>query len=165
MAGVGLILAPLLGACGFHPLYQGGNAGTVEPQLAAIKIMPIKEHIGQLLGWQLQTDFNPDDRAVEPRYRLYVGLALRQDFLATQSNAISTRGQISGAADCVLTTLNGKRVLYRARIQSIADYDINSDAYSSLVGKSTAEKAVVRDMGEEIEMRLAAYFSGRSAAR
>ncbi|MGH7076060.1 MAG: hypothetical protein ACREFD_17955 [Stellaceae bacterium] len=160
-----LLLAPLLAACGFHPLYEHNGAGAVEPQLAAIEIMPIKEHTGQLLNWQLANDFNPGNDAVAPRYRLYVALALRRDFIATQSNGIASRGQISGAAQCVLTPLNGKHVLYRARIQSIADYSIDPDAYASEVGKSGAEKAVIRDIGREIEIRLAAYFSDRTAAR
>jgi LPS-assembly lipoprotein len=158
-------LAFLLAACGFHPLYGEGRARAIEPQLAAIKIASIPEHIGQLLEWQLRNDFNPDGGAVTPRYALHVVLALRQDFLATQSNAIATRGQVSAAADCALTTLDGKKVLYRAQIESIADYNIDSDAYASEVGKSGAEKRVVRDIGEEIETRLAAYFNDRAGTQ
>jgi LPS-assembly lipoprotein len=160
-----IILLPLLAACGFEPLYGDHLREGTEPQLAAIKIMPIKEHIGQLLEWRLEKDFNPSGDAVRPRYALHVALSLRQDFLATQPDAVSTRGTISAAADCALTTLDNKTILYRGKIQSIADYNIDQDAYAAEIGKSSAEKRVVEDIGEEIETRIAVYFRERTAGK
>jgi LPS-assembly lipoprotein len=159
------ILAPLVAGCGFHPLYGRSGQAVVEPQLAAVKIMPIPEHTGQLLEWRLETDFNPDGAAVAPRYALHVALGLRENYLATAINAVSTRGSISAAAEIALTTLDGKTVLYHARIQSIADFNIESDAYAAAIGKSGAEKRVIADIGQEIEARLAAYFADRAATQ
>ena len=159
------VVAPLLAACGFEPLYGDRMREGRAPQLAAIKIMPIKEHIGQLLEWRLEKDFNPDGTEVQQRYALHVALSIKLDYLATQPDAVSTRGQISAAADCALTTLDNKTILYRGKIQSIADYNIDQDAYSAEIGKSSAEKRVIEDIGEEIETRIAVYFRERTATK
>jgi LPS-assembly lipoprotein len=159
-----LVLAPVLAACGFQPLY-GEHRHGMEADLAAVKILPIREHIGQLLQWQLEKDFNPDGAAATPRYALHVAVSIRQDFLATQPNNVSTRGSVSAAADCALTSLDNKTILYRGKIQSIADYNIGDDAYAAEIGKSGAEKRVVEDIGEQIEARLAIYFHNKSAGQ
>jgi hypothetical protein len=159
-----LLLAPLLAGCGFEPLY-GDRGHAMEAALTQVKIMPIQEHIGQLLQWQLEREFNPDGDAVPPRYALYVLISIRNDFLAVEPNNVAPRGSISAAADMALTTLDGKTVLYRSKIQSIADYNIGIDPYSADIGKSGAEKRVVDDIGDQVELRLSNYFHSRAAAQ
>jgi LPS-assembly lipoprotein len=160
-----LLAVPLLAGCGFEPLY-GDHAGrAMEAELAAVKIMPIREHIGQLLQWQLEKDFNPDGGIAPQHYALHIVLAIKRDFLATEPNNVAPRGSISAAADMALTTLDNKTILYRGKIQSIADYNIGTDAYAAEIGKSGAEKRVVEDIGEQIEIRLSAYFHNKSAAQ
>jgi LPS-assembly lipoprotein len=158
------LLAPLLVGCGFEPLY-GDRGEAMEAALSQIKVMPIPEHIGQLLQWQLEREFNPDGDAVPARYALYVLISIRNDFLAVEPNNVAPRGSISAAADLALTTLDGKTVLYRGKIQSIADYNIGTDPYSADIGKSGAEKRVVEDIGDQVELRVATYFHTRAAAQ
>lgn len=159
-----LLAAPPLAACGFEPLYADHPGGAMEADLAAVKILPIREHIGQLLQWQLEREFNPDAAEVPPRYALHVVLAIHGDFLAVEPNNVAPRGSISAAADVALTTLDDKKTLYRGKIQSIADYNIPTDPYSAEIGKGGAENRVVEDIGEQITLRLSAYFHNRSAA-
>jgi len=153
-----------LAACGFEPLYADHSGAAMEADLAAVKIMPMREHVGQLLQWQLEKEFNPDGASVPPRYALHVALAIKGDFLAIEPNNVAPRGSISAAADMALTTLDGKTTLYRGTIQSISDYNITTNPYASEIGKSGAEKSVVEDIGEEIAIRLATYFHNRSAS-
>ncbi len=160
-----IVLAPLLAACGFEPLYGDHTRRVMEADLAAVKIFPIPEHIGQLLQWQLEKEFNPDGVDVKQRYALHVAMSIKGDFLAVDPNNVAPRGSISAAADMALTTLDGKTILYRGKIQSIADYNIDTDAYASEIGKGSAEKRVVEDIGEQIALRLATYFHNKSAAQ
>jgi LPS-assembly lipoprotein len=160
-----LLLSPLLAACGFEPLYAEHARATLEPRLAAIKILPIKEHTGQLLEWSLREALNPADIVVEPRYALHITVTMRQINLATQTNAISTRGSIAAAVDCILTTLDNKTVLYRGKIQSVEDYNIIQDAYASEMARNGAEKRVVDDVSEEIATRLTVFLRERAAAQ
>lgn len=159
-----LFLAPLLAGCGFQPVY-GDHGHATEAALAQVKVMPIPEHIGQLLKWQLEREFNPDGDAVPPRYRLFVLMSIRTDYLAVEPNDVAPRGSISAAADMALTALDGKTVLYRSKIQSIADYNIGTAPYSADIGKSGAEKRVVEDIGDEVVLRLSTYFHKRAAAQ
>ena len=153
-----------LAACGFEPLYADHSGEVTEADLAAVKIMPVREHVGQLLQWQLEREFNPDGATVTPRYALHVALSIKGDYLAIEPNNVAPRGSISAAADMALTTLDEKTTLYRGKIQSISDYNITTNPYSSEVGRSGAEKSVVEDIGEQIEIRLSTYFHDRSAA-
>ncbi|HXE16603.1 MAG TPA: hypothetical protein VN632_05210 [Stellaceae bacterium] len=159
-----LLLTPLLAGCGFEPLY-GSHRHAMEADLASVKILSIREHVGQLLKWQLEREFNPDGATVTPRYALHVALALKRDFLAIEPNNVAPRASISAAADMALTTLDNKTILYRGKIQSIADYNIGTDAYAAEIDKSNAEKRVVEDIGEQIAIRLSTYFHNRSAAQ
>lgn len=158
-----LLAAPPLAACGFEPLYGHHPGAVMEADLAAVKILPIREHIGQLLEWQLERQFNPDGATVPQRYALHVVLAIKGDFLAVEPNNVAPRGSISAAADVALTTLDEKTTLYRGKIQSIADYNIPTNPYSGEIGKGGAENRVVEDIGEQITLRLAAYFHSKSA--
>ncbi len=79
LIGIVAIVAPLVAGCGFAPLY-GDHARVMEADLATVKILPIPEHIGQLLQWQLEKEFNPDGVEVPPRYALHVGLAIQPIF-------------------------------------------------------------------------------------
>ncbi len=163
---IGLVaLAPLVAGCGFEPLYGDHRTRVMEADLTTVKILPIPEHIGQLLHWQLEKEFNPDGVEAPQRYALHVALAIQANYLAVEPNNVAPRGSISAAADMVLTTLDNKTVLYRGKIQSIADYNIGTDPYSSEIGKSGAEKRVVEDIGDEIAIRLSSYFHNKSAAQ
>lgn len=165
LIGIVALVAPLVAGCGFEPLYGGHRAEVMEADLVQVKILPIREHIGQLLQWQLEKEFNPDGIEATPRYALHVALSIRVDYLAVEPNNVAPRGSVSAAADMALTTLDDKTVLYRGKIQSIADYNIDTDPYASEIGKSGAEKRVVADIGDEIAVRLAGYFHDKSAAK
>jgi LPS-assembly lipoprotein len=158
-----LLGAPLLSACGFEPLYAEHRRAALEPQLTAIKVLPIQEHVGQLLQWKLETALNPANLPVKPRYALHIALNLKSNDLTINSEAVSTRGNIAAVADCTLTTLDNKTVLYRDQIQSAADYNIVNNAYSAQIGQGGAEKEIVDELEEEIETRLAAFLRQRTA--
>lgn len=164
LIGLLAVVAPLVAGCGFEPLY-GSHVRAMEADLASVKIMPIPEHIGQLLQWQLEKDFYPDGAQDEQHYALHVALTIHTDYLAVEPNNVAPRGSISAAADMALTTLDNKTILYRGKIQSIADYNIDTDPYAAEIGQSGAEKRVVEDIGREIELRLATYFHNKSAAQ
>ena len=155
----------VLSGCGFEPLYVQQKRVVMEPELASIKVLPIKEHIGQLLEWSLKNALNPDGRAVTPRYALHVNLILRQDFLAIDPEAVSTRGSVTGIAKVTLTSLDGRTTYYKGDVQSVADYNIIPDAYASQVGQSSAQKRIVEDISTEIQTRLALYIRQRTAEK
>jgi LPS-assembly lipoprotein len=88
-----LLLLPL-GACGFRPLYAEREEAADEPTLAAVKVMPIKDRIGQMLEMSLRESFNPRGITIDTRYRLTVGLAVSRFDLGIQRDATATRGRV-----------------------------------------------------------------------
>ncbi len=60
---------PLAG-CGWAPLYADRAAGPADKELAAIKVAPIPERIGQRLALELRQWLNPNGEPVPSRYVL-----------------------------------------------------------------------------------------------
>ena len=152
------LFALSLSACGWEPLYSDATMERAAPQLAAIKVQPIKDHIGQLLEWSLREGFNPDGLEAKQKYALHVVLTIRQTNQGVEINNAATRGMINATAEFSLTTLDNKKTLYRSRTQSLTDFNILDDAYASQVAQGDAEKRAVRDISDEIQTRLTLFL-------
>jgi LPS-assembly lipoprotein len=147
-----------LSACGWEPLYSDATTSRTAPELAAIKVQPIKDHIGQLLEWSLREGFNPDGLETKPKYTLHVVLTVQETNQGVEVNFAATRGIIHATAEFTLSTIDNKRTLYRSRTQSLTDFNIIDDAYASMVAQGDAEKRAVRDISDEIQTRLALFL-------
>jgi len=158
-----LLLAPLA-ACGFSPLYAEREEVGDEPALAAIKVLPIKDRIGQMLEFALRDSFNPRDRAVDTRYTLAVTLSVSRYDLGIQRDATATRGRVDVYAAIQLKDAKTDKVIYTSRAQSTSSFNILSDAYSAQVAEDDARVRTVRDLTDEIRTRMALFLRSRRAA-
>jgi LPS-assembly lipoprotein len=155
---VNLLLLVLLGACGFHPLYAESEQAIDEPALAAIKVMPIKDRIGQMLEFSLRSSFNPQGRVVEPRYQLSVALIVTRVDLGIQRDATSTRGRVDVQASFQLIDVKDNKSVYTSRTQSTSAFNILTDAFAAEVAEEDARARTVRDLSEEIRARVALFL-------
>jgi LPS-assembly lipoprotein len=157
-----LLLLPPLAACGFSPLYAEREE-TEEPGLAAIKVLPIKDRIGQMLEMALRDSFNPRDRAVDTRYTLAVTLALSRYDLGIQRDATATRGRVDVYATIELKDTKTGKVIYTSRAQSTSSFNVLDDAYAAQVAEDDARTRTVRDLTDEIRARMALFLRSRRA--
>jgi LPS-assembly lipoprotein len=155
---VNLFLAILLGGCGFHPLYAENEETANEPSLATVKVMPIKDRIGQMLEFSLRASFNPQGIEVEPRYRLTVALIVTRADLGIQRDATSTRGRVDVQALIQLLDWSDSKPVYTSRMQSTAEFNILNDAYAAEVAEEDARARTVRDLSQEIRARVALFL-------
>jgi LPS-assembly lipoprotein len=153
----------LLGGCGFHPLYAESEQAIDEPALATIKVLPIKDRIGQMLEFSLRSSFNPRGIAVEPRYRLAVALTVTRVDLGIQRDATSTRGRVDVQASIQLLDPKDGKAVYSSRTQSTSAFNILNDAYAAEVAEEDARTRTVRDLTEEIRARVALFLRRRPA--
>jgi len=158
-----LLLLPPLAACGFSPLYAEREE-TEEPGLAAIKILPIKDRIGQMLEMALRQSFNPSDRAVETQYTLAVSLSVTRYDLGIQRDATATRGRVDVYATIQLKEGKSDKFIYSSRAQSTSSFNILDDAYSAQVAEDDARVRCVRDLTDEIRARMALFLRSRRVA-
>jgi len=150
-----LLLSPLaLGACGFHPLYSEETAAIDEPALAAIRVLPIGDRLGQQLEFSLREALNPHGERVKTAYNLVTTLLQTHVDLGIQRDASSTRGRVDVYATIILTDAQSSKVLYNGRVQSTSSYNVLTDGYAAQVAQDDAGTRTVRDLTTEIRTRL-----------
>jgi len=159
-----LLLLPPLAACGFQPLYAEREETAEEPGLAAIKVLPIKDRIGQMLEFALRGSFNPRDLAVDTQYTLAVTLSVSRYDLGIQRDATATRGRVDVRATIELKDAKTDKVIYTSRAQSTSSFNILDDAYAAQVAEDDARVRTVRDLTDEIRARMALFLRRRRAA-
>jgi LPS-assembly lipoprotein len=157
-----LLLLPPLAACGFRPLYAEREE-IEEPGLAAIKVLPIKDRIGQMLEMALRHSFNPRDRAVDTQYTLSVSLSVSRYDLGIQRDATATRGRVDVYATIQLKDAKTDKVIYTSRAQSTSSFNILDDAYAAQVAEDDSRTRTVRDLTDEIRTRMALFLRSRRA--
>lgn len=157
------ILALLLGACGFRPIYaEPANGGAPLNQLVAIRSVAAPDEILGLITGAL------NDRIVlregqSPKYDLYVEARESAERLAVQIDATVTRYNYRLIASYTLIDLEtGKRAA--GRVRAVTSYNIVSSQYSTLFAEKTAQKKAARLLAEEIERDLLIRFSDQAAA-
>ena len=158
-----LLLAPLAG-CGFRPMYGAAEREAVSPELAAITVAPIKDRIGQQLELSLREALNPEGLAVKPRYRLRVAVSTVREDLGIQRDASSTRGRINAYATFTLYDVTTNHQIYVSRTQSTSAFNILQDAFAAEVAEEDARTRTVRDLTDQIRLRLALFLRDRPTA-
>jgi LPS-assembly lipoprotein len=158
-----LALLPLA-ACGFHPLYSEAEQRHDNPLLAGIIVSQIPNRYGQQLELALREALNPEGLTVKPLYRLDVGLIVQRVDLGIQRDASSTRGRINAYATLTLLDTKSGHQIYRSQTQSNAAFNILQDGFAAEVAEDDARTRTVRDLAEQIRMRLALFLRDRQTA-
>lgn len=163
LRAVAFLFLALLAGCGFHPLNREREMATAEPDLAAIHVLPIKDRIGQMLELSLREALNPAGAAIEPRYQLSVYLTVTHIDLGIQRDASSTRARVDVSAHFQLIDSKNSKRLYTSTTQSTSAFNILDDAYAAQVAEEDARARTVRDITDEIVVRLALFLRHQRA--
>jgi len=153
-----LATLPLLGACGFQPLY-GTDGGTrnLPADLARIQIAPISDRLGQQVRNTLLDQLNPAGEPGAPDYRLEVKLDLNRQGVGYRKDESITRVNLRLVANYVLRNSADKVVLSGAG-HSIASFDVVQKDFSTLTAERDGEERMASDVANQIVMQLAAHF-------
>lgn len=161
-----LALAPLLlvlGSCGFHPLYAPSGPRDWDPDLAAINVEPIKDRPGQILAQALRENINPGDIAVRKRWNLNTGLTVVRSDLGIQRNATATTSEIFVSASFTITDAGTGQAIYTSSSQAVGDFDQVTDAYATQVAADSARDRAIREVADEMTLRLAIFVRDQRA--
>lgn len=154
-----LVSLALLGACGFQPLYGKHAAGSAPEEFAKIRVLPIKDRIGQMLRNHLLTALNPRGRSGNSQYRLETRVTESSSSLGVRKTGFATRANLKVTADFSLRGRGGGKVLFK-RISTITvSYNILDSDFATLSAKKDARARAVREISEDMRVRLGAYFS------
>ena len=115
-----LVLASLAG-CGFQPLYAPGKDDDKPAleSLAATRVLPIKDRVGQQLHNLLRDRLNPSGQPSMPAYLLEIELSKRITELGIRKDETATRANLTMMARYKLHDVESKAVLMRSKSISV----------------------------------------------
>ncbi|MFQ5765496.1 MAG: LPS assembly lipoprotein LptE [Rhodospirillales bacterium] len=151
----------LLGACGFQPLYGQRGADGVPVEFSQIRVDPIPDRIGQQLHNRLLTALNPKGRAAKPRYVMTTRVTESSTSLAVRKSAFATRANLVVKAEFSLSEADGGKPLLSADSSITVSYNILDSEFATLMAVKDARTRAVREIGEDIRLRLGAFFASR----
>ncbi len=159
----GLALAILLGlgACGFQPLYGRAADGTATTdELAAVRVTPLEDRIGQQFHNLLIDRLNPRGQPVEPAYTLKLELTKSTQGVNVRKDETATRANLILRASFALYAVGSDEALLQGSVNSINSYNILDSQFQTFVSEEDALKRGLRELSDDIRVRLATYFSG-----
>ena len=152
------IAAVSLAACGFTPLYGAhsiADSPEVAEELSTVAIRSIPNRQGVELRNILREEMQPRGIAT-PVYDLEVTLSTRTEELGIRPDATASRDNMYILA--IFKLNKGGIPIFADRVQSIVSYDILDDQFGTVAAQGDAEKRGLKEIGDEIKIRLAVYF-------
>lgn len=161
-----LMLLSLAG-CGFQPLYGQRSAaagGSVQDELASIRILPIADRSGQLLYNELRDRLNPAGKPADPQYLLSITLAEQREELAFRGDETATRANLQLSARYTLRRAapdadSAETVLATGQVRTTTAYDILESQYATIVSIEDARARAINVLSDDLQARLAVALS------
>ncbi len=166
LAGPGIVclllgVAVALSACGFKPLYGRSEAQALSPvdHMAAIRIAPLQDRIGQQMHNLLRDRLNPYGQPRDPVYRLNVAISEVRQELGIRKDETATRANLILSARFTLREIESDRVLFKGRTSSVNSFNILASQFATDFSEADARERALREISDNIRVRLGIYFS------
>jgi LPS-assembly lipoprotein len=152
-AGIVLLGALALSACGLQPMYAGGGSGAVAQGLAAVEVPAIPGKAGWLVRNALVDRLGGD--AAAARYRLDVRLDDRLEGLGLLSNDSIGRERRTLRARYQLVDLASGEIVLDATAGSDAGIDVVGYEFATIAAENTALENLAKVVADRIVTSLA----------
>jgi LPS-assembly lipoprotein len=162
-ATLGLLAGGVLTGCGFHPLYGEDREREFNRDLAAIKVDPIPERLGQLIANSLRDSFNPIGASVEYRYRLAVVVQSQVADFAIRQDGTASRQLYNVNASYHLTNFGLTGDVYTGSARFNTSFDVGDNEYATIVAAQAAQRRAASDISEQIRTQLILYLRRQAA--
>jgi len=155
------LLLPLLGGCGFEPLYGDQRGGSIMEPLAAVEVATIPERVGQQIRNRLLDRMRSPNQAPSVKYRLLVSTnSTRADYGVAQETA-PTFSSVSLVARYSLLDASSGLLLTNNAAIAIVNFSSTTSPFSTLVGDDDARRRAAEQVADTIVNQLALYFQNR----
>jgi LPS-assembly lipoprotein len=156
-----LLVAGLVAGCGFRPLYkQTGNTNTVQ-DFSQISIAQPEDRPSQQLRNFLLDSLTPYGQPDRPLYRLDYRLTETVGSVFVTRTEEITRNNLQLSASVFLRDYQTGAMLTSLSTTSQASYNVTQADYANLVSEKNARERALRDVAEQIRLRLGNYFDRR----
>ncbi len=155
-----LVCGLALSSCGFRPLYGEDEAGSSTfDSLETIQIAALPDRTGQQLHNLLRDRINPRGQPISPEYVLRIRLSETTESLAIAQDETATRANLRLSANFTLTQVGSNEVVMSGNARSSNSYNIVDSQYATYVSQNDARDRALRELSEDIRLRLASYFA------
>ena len=161
-----IIIAVLLGGCGFHPLYGGMNSDMRE-KLSSIYVEPVPERIGYELRNTMIDLLDGPGTANGATYRLKLALSQTTQGIALQNDATITRYNGTLTVTYELSDMAG-HVVTKGTETGLSAYNVLPTGpaialspqanYGTLAAQQDADKRAAQDIAQRIRFDLNIFF-------
>ena len=155
----------VVSGCGFQPLYGKQSIGSVDDELARIKVRVISDRIGQQTHNYLLDRLNRKGRPEKPLYLLVVKLKVAKTRLGIELDESATRAKLVLTADFVLSDIKTKSPLLKRSARSTNSYNIVDSAVATRSAELDARDRAAREVSEDIRVLLSLYFRRNTGER
>jgi len=162
-AGLALMAALALSACGLSPMYAGGGSGQVAQGLADVSVAPIPGRAGWLVRNALNARLGTAGDDSGARYRLDVILDDDLEGLGLLTDDTIGRERRTLRARYQLTDTASGQILLDATAGSDAGIDVVSSEYATISAEQTALENLATDVADRIVTQLALKLRGQDA--
>ena len=152
------VIGLILSGCGFQPLYGVGNDTRVIEDLSFVSVAPMADRIGQQLRNELKRLLHPNGKAPRARYRLSAELSESTSSLAVKKSAFATRANLVMTANYNLQQAYSGEQRFTSSNSITVSYDIFDSQFATLMAEKDARKRAIRELAQEIRIRLAVYL-------
>lgn len=152
-----LVLGPI--GCGFRPMYAKGDANSpgINADLAGVRILPIKDRIGQKLRNSLVQRLTPRGEPGDYRYSLIIALTESASDMGYRRDTFATMGKLTMTASISLIG-NGVAVLSGSANTEVS-FDYLGPRYASVAMERDAEDRAITQLAEDIRSQVAAAIT------
>lgn len=155
---VSLLLAGIVAGCGFRPLYkQASNTNTVQ-EFSQISVAQPEDRPSQQLRNFLLDSLTPHGQPDRPLYRLEYRLSETVGSVFVTRTEEITRNNLQLTASVYLRDYQTGAILTSLSTSSQASYNVTQADYANLVSEKNARERALRDVSEQIRLRLGNYF-------
>lgn len=155
-----------LSGCGWAPLYADPETGPAASQLAAIKVDPIPERIGQRLEMALRNALDPGGEQAKEQYRLHTVLTVGLSDLGIQTQGTAVLGRVDVVATYSLSDLkSGQTLLNSQQVHAQNSFSLDPNQYSTVVAEDDAGVRCIVEITNEMVSRLTLFMERRIGAK
>ncbi len=160
-----LVLAVVLAACGYRPLYESGIDGRgVAAQLEGIAIQEPGDRAGQLVRNKLLSSMRPAGTVKDDRFTLILVPTVAKSTLVDQSRPGIQRLRLRlNVAYRLVERGTGKEATAGKTFAAVS-YDAVREPVADLQAESNALNRAAQEVGTDIHTRLAAFMASRNGS-
>ncbi len=152
--------APLLGACGFTPLYATPG---LTKGLAAIEVQAPQGRVGYLLREDLD-DALGHDKETKPAWRLELSLVQSRGPRGLTLTDVAEYYDLGVTVQYTLVRADTGKVVTKGQVTSQVSYDDSGAAYADIAAGQDAQTRVASDAARRIQIQLAAWMARQAPA-